>query len=1576
MEKSLQKYTLLMKRLIISTLAIVGFVVFGNIQKASATHVMGADITYKCLDTLKFEFTVKYYRYCGGVPFGNPSNITKLICTKTGASAGVSLTRQSIRDVTPVCATATKPCNPSNTSRTGDGIEEHYYTVTIDFNKSPYNNLTKNGCCEVRLETGQCCRNSNITTGAANQNFYTYATIDLCKAPCNSSPSLTTEPISYLCCNQPFYYNNGASDTSDFDSLSYSFAGPLSGWKREISYSGNYSKSYPFDTYYPGSLKPPYVNQNANPPIGIYLDPETGDLIFTPIKCDERTVAVLEVKEWRKNSSGKYEVIGVTRRDMQFITQQCPGNNPPTIKGNFTSTVCEGTQLCYTITTEDKVKKPPPPLPTPDPDTVTIKWNRGIPGATFTVINKKALNQSARFCWTPPIGSASDLPYTYTVTARDDACPLNAVTVRAFQVTVKPIAEADRIITKLDCGRYAIESDPFPNFKNPASYQWQLKDSSGVVLFDKSIGYIESTNSFLSSKQMDTLKFRTGGTYILQHTINNSSKCPNDYYDTIVVPPLLEVDLAFGPDTFVCAGTTMRLEPKIANGSMPVSYKWGTGDTTSYIDIQVPNRTSDTSFYVEIKDQNNCTAWDTTVVFLKENPLVFIGDDRRICTYDTIDLRPNDSLAYWDDPRDTSEIKYRQGDTLYKEWFYNGTLVSKDTAMFGIHEAGEYVIKVVDSLGCFATDTMVLAVNDTVTADAGPDQTLCWNDYMLLVGKTLDTAGNWKTGSFYWWDVTTDPSKKIGYGTRDTLDFNIQNSTDFELELYVQEDTTTCYSVDTVSITVNPLPIVKMPNDMEICRDAGDINLRLSEDSKTTGGTWSIPGNPSLLSSDGYTFKTWAAGHDKNSVTTAIYYQYIDPSTGCVRNDSFDIKVHPLPEVQIRDGYFCQDKEVVNVKSDKIIVLPGGAKINLGRQAWKCVDCGTYNESDIIEDLGGGGPGATQDFVLNIDENSVPLGAKTSDTITIEFEFRSVLGCYNRDTADIAITKVPKITFDGFPDLCWDAGETFLKTLSGVDPKDGIWKARDSSGFAAAAGLNAALKGDTLNEDTLNTFATPQPPEGGAYTYMMRYYHDRSGCPTYRDTTLTIRGLPIPIIDEVPLSSVNNSFTPFKFCELDEDVAMQVNKAGGTWSSPMSGALSGSDFTPSSVADRNTPFFIFYDYKDIHGCEGKDSVQVVVHEKHTLNISNDTSICRTDNMTLDVKANFTNATEMLWIPLSGGTVGNASSPNTTFSFRTSPDSVTRHLLYAQTIESSDNVCPFTEQTMQVFVHPKPVAEITGDTLNGCKPVDVVFTTTMLNQIDPATATYEWTYEDGGSDNVQNPSYRFETEGDNNVELKLTSAFGCDTTLNLNVEVYPIPEAAFTPNPNNSTTAALPKFQFNNESTVTNEKSSMITTNIWDFGILSEVDDTSTEVSPLFFYPADTGTYEVSLTVRTQYGCESTTTREVVIGPDILVYIPNAFSPDGGGPEANDGFRAVVNDAAKYYHLIIFNRWGEVIWETEDREAEWDGKYGRIDRWDNQETTQGYDNRKDVTQDVYGYHLEIISWSGEKFKYSGTVTLIR
>ncbi|MCO4819332.1 MAG: gliding motility-associated C-terminal domain-containing protein [Bacteroidetes bacterium] len=1563
--------------------------VFAGSFNAKADHIIGSDFSYSCSSTNDsiFEIVYNFYRDCNGCyvlgqspKCGTSENCAsastaptsmRVTCLKGGRySSTLTMKRTSIVDITKTCKKVKSRCAQPCNGTFPYGIEKHTFKGTLDLRQA-----IKNGCCNIEISALLYVRSALITTGQQQQPFYTSCEINLCDAKCNTSPTLTNDPVAILCCNQPYVFNNGAVDFADNDSISYSFAPAFRAQNQQTSYNGSRSPANPISVYYPGTLKFPYCNPNANPPIGICLDPLTGDVIFTPTKCGEIAVVVIQMTEWRKDSTGKYKKIGVTRRDMQFIVMSCPDNNPPKITNTkYTFRVCEAEQVCFNVTTEDKVKKPPPPALPPDPDTVQLRWNRGIPGATFTITNPTARLKTGRFCWTPPVGTSSSLPYTFTATVSDDACPLAASATRAFQIYVDPMAEAKRDIDTFDCGKYSVLSTPFPNFLNPPKYRWQLMDTAGNIIFNKTIANFQSTGSFLSTQQTDTIQFRRGGTYVIQHVISNRPKCETYYYDTLVVPPLLEVDLAFGPDTFVCESTTLRLDPKILNSSPPVQYTWDNGDTTQYRDVEINAPTTDSVFRVEIKDKSGCTAWDSTIIFLKPNPHVTIGPDRRICTYDSIQLFPNDSLAYWDDPRDTFDAVV-QGDTLYYEWYKDGVLISQDSALQKLNVAGEYVIKVIDSIGCYDMDTVQLQVNDTVTAYAGIDRSVCWDDFIKLVATELDTAGNNKTGYFQWWDITNPPTR-IDSGGKDTLAYNIRNSTEYQLELFVTEDTTTCYDNDSIFINVKPLPVYSMANDMEVCYDAGDINLRLLEDSKAKNGTWTCPTRSNMIN-QGYIYQTDSSGAVDNSVTDVLYYSYTDPSTGCIKTDSMEIKVNPLPKVDIRDGYYCQDKNVVDVVDDRVINLPGGATLSLGRQAWKCIDCGSYTESDIIKDEGSGNPGAPQDFKIYVNKNVMPLGGKNSDSVIVEFEFRNVFGCYNRDTATITVAEVPEIKYNGLPDLCWDHGIEDLKISSKVSPYDGIWRAVDSTGFAGAAGLNAALKGDTLNGDTLNTILTPQPPEGGSFTYMMRYHHDRSGCPTYRDTTLTIRGLPIPIIDTVPfVTSKNEGKSPFAFCESDGEIDLRVNYSGGVWSSSESSAISGAKFDPSQVANPNTRFNIAYSYNDIHGCQGKDSIDIIIHQEHTLDIPRDTAICRTDNMSKSVTATYTNSSGVIWIPLGGTTVDDNLADQTTYRFSNTTDTVYRHILVAQTLENTNNVCPVVEATMVVNVHPKPVVAITADTLDGCNPVDVTFTTSVLNKIDPTQASYDWTYADGGTDNIQNPTHTFTQDGPNSVDVTITSAFGCDTNITLNVDVYPIPLAAFTPDPNNSTTAALPKFQFNNQSTVNGTWGSNLSEHLWDFGVLNQLDDTSTEENPLYFYPSDTGTYDVTLTVRTQYGCASDITHQVIIGPDILVYIPNAFSPDGGGPGENEGFRAVVNDGAKDYHLVIFNRWGEVIWETKDKEAEWDGKYGRTDGWNGDPNTKGSSTREPVSQDVYAYYLRIVSWDGEEYKYAGTVTVVR
>ncbi|MBI1306937.1 MAG: hypothetical protein GC181_10070 [Bacteroidetes bacterium] len=429
-------------------------VLFYQTESVKATHVMGADVTYTCDSAKAYTFRITFYRSCQGVPFANPSSETKVKCASGGASIGVSLNLISITDVTPYCDSEKSHCNPKNTYSTGEGVEAHIYEGHIDFNKSPYSILLTNGC-QMIFETGQCCRNSDITTGAANQYFYTYAMLDICKAPVNNSPQYLHSPIAFQCCNQPVYTSMGAYDYYDYDSISYELAKPLKALNSPISYSGSYSYTQPFKVYDPTGKG--VVNPNAVPPQGLYVNSQTGEITFTPVKCDEKTIAVFEVKEWRKDTSGQYNLIGMVRRDMQFETKNCVGNNTPLLASPYSykikATACEKSgKFCFNVKTTDKIKLPPPNQDTLLYDTVRF-LNTVLPdGVTFYAPTTNEKNPVGTVCLDLSqidVNKFVNEPLRIEVSAKDNACPLTAVSTRVYLITFDTTTQVGKITGRI-----------------------------------------------------------------------------------------------------------------------------------------------------------------------------------------------------------------------------------------------------------------------------------------------------------------------------------------------------------------------------------------------------------------------------------------------------------------------------------------------------------------------------------------------------------------------------------------------------------------------------------------------------------------------------------------------------------------------------------------------------------------------------------------------------------------------------------------------------------------------------------------------------------------------------------------------------------------------------------------------------------------------------------------------------------------------------------------------------------------------------------------------------------------------
>jgi gliding motility-associated-like protein len=134
-------------------------------------------------------------------------------------------------------------------------------------------------------------------------------------------------------------------------------------------------------------------------------------------------------------------------------------------------------------------------------------------------------------------------------------------------------------------------------------------------------------------------------------------------------------------------------------------------------------------------------------------------------------------------------------------------------------------------------------------------------------------------------------------------------------------------------------------------------------------------------------------------------------------------------------------------------------------------------------------------------------------------------------------------------------------------------------------------------------------------------------------------------------------------------------------------------------------------------------------------------------------------------------------------------------------------------------------------------------------------------------------------------------------------------------------------------------------------------DTST--NPNIVFGKDTGTYWIDLFVTTDKGCKDSTRQLVMIGPDIIVFIPDVFTPNIEGPNINNTFQpSIIN--YKYFKMDIYNRWGARLYEFSDLAKGWDGTY----------------RGSPVQQGVYVYKLIVVSMEDKIYGYEGTVTLVR
>lgn len=267
-------------------------------------------------------------------------------------------------------------------------------------------------------------------------------------------------------------------------------------------------------------------------------------------------------------------------------------------------------------------------------------------------------------------------------------------------------------------------------------------------------------------------------------------------------------------------------------------------------------------------------------------------------------------------------------------------------------------------------------------------------------------------------------------------------------------------------------------------------------------------------------------------------------------------------------------------------------------------------------------------------------------------------------------------------------------------------------------------------------------------------------------------------------------------------------------------------------------------------------------------------------------------------------------------------------------------------TIDVTVLPLPVVSFTSDVNSGCEPVPVAF-----NSTGEAGISCLWQFGDGTSSTTcGTASHTYSNPGNYDVTYQITNASGCTNSATYYdyINVFELPEADFTWSPTEITTLDT-RVEFKNFSSGED-------TWDWQFSNLG----TSSLENPAFTFPEISGNYEVRLIAFTNEGCSDTIIKILFIDQEVLFYIPNVITPDGD--TYNEVFTPFINGIDIYdYHMTIFNRWGELVFESYDPSKGWNGAYGG-----------------EIVQDgVYIWHIEAGALHTDKrLEFDGHVTVIK
>lgn len=587
-------------------------------------------------------------------------------------------------------------------------------------------------------------------------------------------------------------------------------------------------------------------------------------------------------------------------------------------------------------------------------------------------------------------------------------------------------------------------------------------------------------------------------------------------------------------------------------------------------------------------------------------------------------------------------------------------------------------------------------------------------------------------------------------------------------------------------------------------------------------------------------------------------------------------------------------------------------------------------------------------FSSSFTRNFVNTGTTDRD-YQIRLRVVTVNGC-ETTSAPVAITVFPQprsgfvsLNYSPFNDNCTPVSVKFAvdNQTQSLNPTDYTWLISDVSGAVdeVSTGTTPSFQYNFVNSSQLvkDFFVTLRATLP-------------SSC--YGDSTRTIRISPVPSSD----FSVDTVTYACDRVVLGL-AASQKGLSEYTWTISINGAVVFSSVTGEDALQ----------YEVLRSGSVDQTVSI---DLSTKNLTNCQSSVTRKSVSLpraeDMNASFTANPAEQTLPASTVTIGNTTNSGPweyLWDFgdgTTSTDpGISAHTyetfgLYTITLTVSNNDCVETASA-DVRINPiPPVLDFDYFPPSGCAPLTVTFVN-QSKYADPSSYLWKFGIQEGSSRAVD-PTYTYREPGTYSVTLSGTNELGDTVSLTKEgiIHVHPNPVAQFAVYP--TTPVNVP-----GEVVYTDNRSLNASEYYWDFGD----GYTSMEVEPQHKYTGE-GKYDITLIARNGDGCADTTVAvsavQAVNHGQLL--IPNAFIPNKTGPGSdnrlnNEVFLPLVQKVTKF-QMLIFNRWGQLVFESTSPDVGWDGYYkGRL-----------------CAQDVYIYRITAEYENGRTVTRTGDVNLIR